>query len=802
MPQQPAGWTLVQPAPQPSVWTLVQPAATPEPEAPSFLDSALNFASNFTHTVDPRPALKVLYHGAEAIGGGFSGQPERGAAFLQDLQGIGGAQVDQFKKAKKAYDDGRISEAVGHTMAGALPLMGPAAANAGEQIGSGDVSGGLGTTAGILAPFGAADALKRMPAMRVPGIAANQDAAVAQAVEAGRAAGVPIDAATATGNPYVKFAQKTADESLLGSFVGGRAKTAQQAGLATMGEQIAQKARAGAVTPGQAGEATQQAVRDVVSGHRAAADAAYTKLRAIEADPANMATFEPEVGTPSPDAPTFFSSKPKPTAQEVFTDALKDARQQGYKGTASELKATFDQRLNQAKALKAETTGAANEYGHGALLKAIRDRGGLRPFDPDFIAGAPTQKMRGEFQAVQQLYKNNYGTNAVFKNGGLALDDMLQQLSEDPKWRAVITPDTDLIDLLHKGAMGPAAEIGGNVERYLQAVGVQPGVQWWNEGAPAQHVPMAVDLSTVKDAVRPIHAKLAAEAKLVPLQSGSGKGTAFVALDRLLNGPDVAPLSVADAALSDLKRMARSTDPNLRTVGQGIAARTVDALHREVGAAAERAGPEAVSALEEGRTATKAKYAAADVLQRLAGRAGTKSPVAAFRGLTAQGDLGLATLRDTLKQSPDSKPLIARAVLDRVVDMADKPQTALTQWQKLGPDTKQALFTPEHTKAIDDFLLLRKKIADNPNPSGSGIYAMKGGELAAVMGGHIAYTLTAPMVSALLHSELGTRLLTRGFRLPVASTVARGAYLSALSKALQEAGQPALVPAYAGAPQQ
>lgn len=44
------------------------------------------------------------------------------------------------------------SETLGHGLATVLPAVGPAAANAGEQIGSGDIAGGLGAAAGILAP--------------------------------------------------------------------------------------------------------------------------------------------------------------------------------------------------------------------------------------------------------------------------------------------------------------------------------------------------------------------------------------------------------------------------------------------------------------------------------------------------------------------------------------------------------------------------------------------------------------------------------------------------------------------------
>lgn len=71
------------------------------------------------------------------------------------------AQVGEFSKAKDAATGKgefssmtpleRASSTFGHGLAGVIPLAGPAAANAGERIGSGDVAGGLGQATGLLA---------------------------------------------------------------------------------------------------------------------------------------------------------------------------------------------------------------------------------------------------------------------------------------------------------------------------------------------------------------------------------------------------------------------------------------------------------------------------------------------------------------------------------------------------------------------------------------------------------------------------------------------------------------------------
>lgn len=273
--------------------------------ASSWLDSATNFVTNFAHNVDPRPALKLLYDTGKAGAGAFSGNLAMGDDFAADLKGLGKAQVDQFKKGKQAYHDGRISEAVGHTIAGALPLVGPAAANAGEQIGSGDISGGLGAGAGLLAPLGAkygAEAVRTgsvlptsakvaaLPprSISVPGLGGPVEPKAAAAVAEGLAQGVPLDAATATGRPIVATLQKAASDSIGGAGAAERFKAAQQAGLATVGEQLASKAneRAGvpgpSVTPENAGKGAISKVQSKIDEFSQTADAGYGKLRAIE----------------------------------------------------------------------------------------------------------------------------------------------------------------------------------------------------------------------------------------------------------------------------------------------------------------------------------------------------------------------------------------------------------------------------------------------------------------------------------------------------------------------------------------
>lgn len=112
-------------------------------------------------------AVDLAQSGAAAVTGGFRPPSEE---TRDALKGIAQGHVDQAKKAKGSWSKpglGNKVEAVGHGMAAALPLLGPAAAHAGERIGGEkaqydkfgnvvkpqqlpDVAGGLGEAAGLI----------------------------------------------------------------------------------------------------------------------------------------------------------------------------------------------------------------------------------------------------------------------------------------------------------------------------------------------------------------------------------------------------------------------------------------------------------------------------------------------------------------------------------------------------------------------------------------------------------------------------------------------------------------------------
>ena len=77
---------------------------------------------------------------------------------IDTVTGLAKAQGAEFSKFNQSAKEGRDSEALGHLVAGLVPVVGPAAAHAGERIASGDVAGGVGEGAALLAPIAAKEA--------------------------------------------------------------------------------------------------------------------------------------------------------------------------------------------------------------------------------------------------------------------------------------------------------------------------------------------------------------------------------------------------------------------------------------------------------------------------------------------------------------------------------------------------------------------------------------------------------------------------------------------------------------------
>lgn len=112
------------------------PDAADHPPAYGFTPG--NIASNAWQGV------KDVAGGAYALGKDLASNPNWVTGPDSTIQKFVFAPADvEAQKAKDLWREGRYVEAAGHGLAAGVPLAGPAAAQIGEQIGSGDIGGGI-----------------------------------------------------------------------------------------------------------------------------------------------------------------------------------------------------------------------------------------------------------------------------------------------------------------------------------------------------------------------------------------------------------------------------------------------------------------------------------------------------------------------------------------------------------------------------------------------------------------------------------------------------------------------------------
>jgi len=299
-------------------------------------------------------------------------------------------------------------------------------------------------------------------------------------------------------------------------------------------------------------------------------------------------------------------------------------------------------------------------------------------------------------------------------------------------------------------------------------------VELRSNGAGMEDIEMPVDLRPIKKNLQPLYDEML---QWMPVSSrNSSEG--FAAIKGLVNGPDFMAAPVAEKGLSGLKSLARdAASPDLRNVSQGIGADAAQQLQASIDAAALKAGPDALAALKNGRSAHAEKMQVADTLGKL-----RDEPVQMFNQLTYKNDSGVDQLRVVAKQAPQEMSMVGRAYLENLFGKAtadggfDKAKTLAGQWENLGPETKKILFkNPMLVQDLDRFFLFAKKAAENPNPSGTALLNS--------IGGTAAYTFHDPVrgvpliigagaVSKMLHSPAGVAALTEGLKVPVLNKAA------------------------------
>lgn len=648
------------------------------------------------------------------------------------IQGQAQQSRAMLEKARAAPT---LSEKVGYGAAAVLP-GGAGFAEAGEdvsaRVATGDYAGAAGAVTGALAPVLAPMAVPR--SVRVPApFRATTVPAEQRAIALAESRGVPVDAATATGSRLLRNAQKRLEGTIGGAAPVAKFQEAKDAALTRVGGELADETLRSPQTPQSAGAAVRRSTEDAIRTLDEIAEREYGQLRAMEADP----RYARDVEVPRPGDALRNRRAAASVGAPLTPDDWRELRR-----IREELDAMPYQDGGTVRNAN-RYAGTENDWTDGDMRQSsyVRRAAGA-PVYHDILQAAPgtAQMTRADVQnAIDLALNTGRFTNAA--RGALEVARARQRGS----------------NLVSSPLLPPSA---GEASAQVQPMG------------------LPVRVSEAKAALRPIYDRLKREAELVPVQGD--KARALTALDRLINGPDTVPVSVADAALSDLKAMARGAAmPELRSKGQGLAAAAVRELEATVQRTVQEAGPEASGALARGRDAVKTKAWAGDTLESL-----RDEPVRAYDQLTAPRDTNITQLSKFEELAPDAVPKVARAWLDERLDRAtqsgrfEHADWLHAEWSKLGDETKRK-FYGNRAPDLDAFFLLAKRLNENPNPSGTA-------NVLAVNATQVLGYLPAKALAKILYTPRGVRLLTQGMRLSL-KPATRAAGMAAIQEAARAA---------------
>lgn len=634
---------------------------------------------------------------------------------------IAAAHLAVFNKAKEEYAKGNTTDAAVHLLNAAIPFFGPSIDKAAESIADGKYAAGFGDAVGIggsIAAPGVIGDLVKGRSVSVPGMK-NPSAAQADAVAFGQARGIPIDAATATGNKFVQGAQALSDRTLGGSVVAGPAKEAQAAAVARVGGELADDVRGAAVSPEQAGQGIRDALASKQQAHTALADQAYEKLRQMEELPTNRMQISSVTKAP--------------------VDGLKDWQQAQLRRIVHELDASG----YTAGHLQTEMAGDLHQGGSGAIYNART--GGAKVYHDITEELGHVGLDRGEVQDQLDAFLGGGKETAAVK---AALTVARKRFMGD---RNLSTPE-----------LPPSAM---TVPTKAEAA-----------RATAQEMGLPVNVSEAKAAIKPLYDQMMRQMPITQQQANPG----LKAMQNILEGPHWAPLSQVDRDLSAIKAVAREKG--------GLGKFAAGKLDRAVQNAAANGGPEVMQALHQGRQATIAKVGTDALIDALPGGK-LEEPLAVFKRATAPKDSGIELLRAVKEQTPQALPQIARAKLDDLLTLA--PDKQFAEWNKVGTETRKVLFPAAgQSQALDHFFLLSKKLAENPNPSGTAYVASVAGQGALIAANPLAglgLQVGSAGLSALLRSPVAVKALTKGMTLSLTKTATAAAKASAVAEIVSAA---------------
>lgn len=319
-------------------------------------------------------------------------------------------------------------------------------------------------------------------------------------------------------------------------------------------------------------------------------------------------------------------------------------------------------------------------------------------------------------------------------------------------------------------------------------------------------MPVPVDMRPFKAKLGPVLERMDLDPYYTVERKASDPG--YTAVKLIVTGPDHIPLSVARTTASVFGKEQVGTGAlGKRTGGEGLAAKVFTELHKAIETKARSLGPEAVTALKEGNFNWSKARTISEMMEevQVTGQKQIVEPVKLFQKLVAPGDGNIKAL-DAIKAALPADSQVpqnmGRAWLEDHLTAAtthggmDKTQAFLSEWDRLGPRTKEWLFPDKGVhQRVNDFVVIMREWGKSPNPSGTGginaimrflqqgtralaAPAVAGQGIAAhqtgYMGAFLAEQGFGSLLNAGLHNPTIVKALVQGMTVPVRGPV-RGA---------------------------
>lgn len=330
----------------------------------------------------------------------------------------------------------------------------------------------------------------------------------------------------------------------------------------------------------------------------------------------------------------------------------------------------------QARTATSKTAQRSQAATQGGLTRTAEELRGPQPQAPE--AGPPKTR-EGAARGVVQELRTRKAEHARGESAAYTQLEEIEAANQEEVTTGTKRIDTGLFD-----------ERGRPITR---------------EERLTEKIGLPVNLKPAKGRLRPLVATI--EQQLPPALREQSVG--LQGLRNLVDAPDTVSATVADGYLSAVKTLLRE---GINPKSRRLLRAALDEVSPAVDQAVERAGPEAVKALAEGRSLTRAKYAVERTMRLLRVPKEEEfplEPLRLFRKLTAPGDVNIGILERVRTQVPDSIPAVGRAVLEGLFDTALgrdgklDPAAALKAWGRVGDATKKILFKPEQVTELNQF---------------------------------------------------------------------------------------------------